>query len=204
MRIKPLPLRAELQDELNALKSAMASLRLAVGARDGVRRSDGNPTGDLKNLLALADLFCAHSHLSEATISNKITAHARLFSRIRENKGCTVKTFHAATTWFSENWPADLAWPKQITRPIAPANSARQRLLCLANTLAAHQGVTHWAISMRLAGKGDFFRRLENGTNPRTDTFEKMLQRFSDNWPADLEWPSEVSRPALRVEGGDA
>jgi hypothetical protein len=78
-------------------------------------------------------------------------------------------------------------------------SSAKQNLLRLSRDLAAHQGVTHWAISMRLFGKGDFFHRLENGGHPRTDTYEKALGLFSQIWPADLEWPRDIERPKKRA-----
>lgn len=79
-------------------------------------------------------------------------------------------------------------------------SSARQNLSSLATVLAAHEGVTHWAISMRLFGKGDFFRKLEGGSNPRTDTYEKALAKFSDLWPEDLEWPQSIPRPSTKKE----
>jgi hypothetical protein len=74
-------------------------------------------------------------------------------------------------------------------------SSARHNLLRLATDLAAHQGVTHWAISMRMFAKGDFFHKLEMGSQPRMDTYEKALGLFSRNWPEDLEWPQDIQRP---------
>jgi hypothetical protein len=75
-------------------------------------------------------------------------------------------------------------------------SSAQKNLLRLAASLAEHENVTHWAISMRLFGKGDFFRRLENGSHPRTDTYERALENFSKAWPEDLTWPSDIPRPS--------
>lgn len=74
-------------------------------------------------------------------------------------------------------------------------SSAKNHILTLAARLGAHQGVTHWAISMRLAGKGDFLQRLERGGDCRTSTYERAMQFFAKTWPADLEWPSDVPRP---------
>jgi hypothetical protein len=75
-------------------------------------------------------------------------------------------------------------------------SSAKHHILTLAARLAAHQGVTHWAISMRLAGKGDFLHRLAKPrADCRTSTYERAMQFFSKTWPADLEWPSDVPRP---------
>lgn len=73
----------------------------------------------------------------------------------------------------------------------------RQALIRLATTLAAHEGVTHFAISMRALGKGDFFHKLiERGADCRTRTAARLFQWFSDHWPADLEWPRDVPRPS--------
>ncbi len=69
-------------------------------------------------------------------------------------------------------------------------------LVTLAEALAAHQGVTHYAISMRAAGKGDFFKRLMRpGADCRHSTAQLMFGWFDLNWPDDLEWPREVPRP---------
>lgn len=76
---------------------------------------------------------------------------------------------------------------------------ARTNLLRLATELSGHEGVTHWAISMRLFGKGDFFFQLEKGRQPRSDTYEKALGLLSQRWPTDLEWPAEIERPAAKT-----
>lgn len=81
---------------------------------------------------------------------------------------------------------ADLAF----VRPAGPD------LVTLATALSAHQGVTHFAISMRARGKGDFFARLMRpGADCRHSTAQAVFAWFDLNWPADLEWPREVPRP---------
>lgn len=67
----------------------------------------------------------------------------------------------------------------------------------LCQDLAAHQKVTHWAISMRMFGKGDFFAKLISGERKgcHTETAETSFQWFSDNWPSDLDWPAHIARP---------
>lgn len=71
----------------------------------------------------------------------------------------------------------------------------RKALISLVEAVAAHNGVTHFAISMRALGKGDFFKRLMEGRDCRTSTAERLLAWFSANWPDDLEWPSDIPRP---------
>ncbi|MCB5198566.1 hypothetical protein LGQ03_04885 [Loktanella sp. TSTF-M6] len=75
-------------------------------------------------LIKLAELHTAFTGGSEATISNKITTNARLFDRLREDKGCTVTTFNNAMRWFDEHWPADLAWPADVPRPSSKGKAA--------------------------------------------------------------------------------
>jgi hypothetical protein len=56
----------------------------------------------------------------------------------------------------------------------------RHALITLADTLAAHQGVTHFAISMRSLGKGDFFKNMkEKGADCRTKTAAMLI--FTQN-----------------------
>ncbi len=53
-------------------------------------------------------------------------------------------------------------------------------LVTLSEALAAHQGVTHFAISMRAKGKGDFFKRLMRpGADCRTTACTKSGSSFS-------------------------
>ena len=73
----------------------------------------------------------------------------------------------------------------------------RTSLITLAETLAAHRGVTHFAISMRALGKGDFFKNMKDkGWDCRTRTAERVLGWFDANWPSDLQWPAPIKRPS--------
>lgn len=72
----------------------------------------------------------------------------------------------------------------------------KHTLLTLADTMASHLGVTHFAISMRALSKGDFFKKLRQpGAGCHIRTAEKLVRWFDENWPEDLEWPSDVRRP---------
>ena len=76
----------------------------------------------------------------------------------------------------------------------------RIALITLADLLAAHQCVTHFAVSMRALGKGDFFKKLKDGGDCRTATASRVMSFFSDNWPADLAWPRDIPRPSKSKE----
>lgn len=76
------------------------------------------------NLIKLAELMARHISRSEATVSTWCVGHARLFKRLRENQGCTIKTANRALHWFHTNWPEDLEWPSDIPRPKKPKKEA--------------------------------------------------------------------------------
>lgn len=73
----------------------------------------------LNHLTILAEAFAKHTDRSEATVSNLVVSHARLFKRLRDGKGCSVATYNNVMAWFSKNWPEDLEWPSDIPRPVA-------------------------------------------------------------------------------------
>lgn len=75
-------------------------------------------------------------------------------------------------------------------------------LIELAEALAAHQGVTHWAISQRIFGRGDVFSRLMDGRNCFHSTIERAERWFGENWPEDLAWPEDIMRPDRYVDRG--
>ncbi len=76
------------------------------------------------DLITLSDLYALHQKRSPATISNRIVGHARLFSRLKQGHGTTIKTYQLALSWFDRNWPEGLQWPDGIARPSASRRSA--------------------------------------------------------------------------------
>lgn len=77
----------------------------------------------------------------------------------------------------------------------------RTHLIDLVQALSAHEGVTHFAISMRIFGKGDFFRGLiDKGWDCRTRTAERVMTWFDTNWPTDLTWPAHIARPSAAAK----
>lgn len=73
---------------------------------------------------------------------------------------------------------------------------ALENLFHLADVLATFENITHWAVSMRVAGKGNFIDRLRKGGDCSTKVYERTINAFSDGWPQDLEWPRHIPRPA--------
>lgn len=78
---------------------------------------------DYAHLTTLATLLGAHQKRSDMTVAKWCGVHSRLFRRLKAGDGCRVDTFNSALQAFSNNWPADLEWPRAIPRP-APKGEA--------------------------------------------------------------------------------
>ena len=74
-------------------------------------------------------------------------------------------------------------------------NATSKHLLDLAGLYGEHLTLSHWRVSYLVRGDGQFFRRLESGKSCTLKTAAAVLTWFSDNWPADLEWPRQIPRP---------
>lgn len=51
------------------------------------------------------------------------------------------------------------------------------------------------------AGDGDFFSRIRDGATFTTRKYDAVVVWFSENWPADAEWPTDVPRPEAADTG---
>lgn len=72
-----------------------------------------------------------------------------------------------------------------------------QQLVTLAEVLAGHRGLKLSTLSTYAARDGKFFRNLkENNASCTLKTAARLLDWFDQNWPADLEWPRHIPRPA--------
>lgn len=80
---------------------------------------------DYEYLTKLSGLLALFTGRSEATISDKIVGHARLFSRLKDGRGCNAHTYQNVMDWFSGNWPADLEWPADVPRPDVPSKERK-------------------------------------------------------------------------------
>lgn len=68
----------------------------------------------------LIDLASAYSAATKMAITSVWVSalNDRAFpSRLNSDKTITIRTYDRAAQWFSDNWPADLAWPDGVMRP---------------------------------------------------------------------------------------
>ena len=106
--------RPEVRDEVAATKAAFKCLREAVmGSMPQL-----NTPGQAADIIRLAEQYAAHQALTLATVSTYAGNDGKLFRRMKlEGAGCTLKTAARLMVWFSDHWPSDLEWPRDIPRP---------------------------------------------------------------------------------------
>lgn len=74
-----------------------------------------------------------------------------------------------------------------------------EQLVQLAETYARHKGVSLSRVSTIIRNDGKFFDSLKAGGDCKMRTFFETLGWFSSNWPRELRWPVNVSRPKARA-----
>lgn len=77
-----------------------------------------------EQLVYLADAYGTHRNLSRSTVSTYAANDGKLMDRLAGGAGCTIRRAQNLLRWFSENWPADLEWPRDIPRPAKSKEAA--------------------------------------------------------------------------------
>lgn len=75
----------------------------------------------IEHIIKLARTYSSYTSLSLATVSTYAANDGKLFRRMEDGAGCTIKRANKLIRWFSAHWPADLDWPSDIPRP-TPTN----------------------------------------------------------------------------------
>jgi len=70
-----------------------------------------------ETLLNLAESYAAHRGLTLSTVSTYAATDGKFFPQLKSGASCTLRRAARVLAWFSENWPADLEWPRDIPRP---------------------------------------------------------------------------------------
>ena len=76
-----------------------------------------------------------------------------------------------------------------------------EHIVQLVHSYGVAVGLTPRTVSTYAAGSGDFCDRLERGHDITTRRAARVVQWLSDRWPADLDWPADIPRPAPRAAG---
>lgn len=72
-----------------------------------------------------------------------------------------------------------------------------EQILRLADLYGQHRGLARATVSTYAANDGKLFADFaEKQTSCTLRRAAAIMRWFSDNWPADLEWPPHIPRPA--------
>lgn len=72
-----------------------------------------------------------------------------------------------------------------------------EHLLILAELYGSNKAIALSTVSLYAAGQGRLMERLRAGCQITVGRRDRILQWFSDHWPAGLDWPQEIERPGL-------
>ena len=89
----------------------------------GIHHADMNT----KDPLNVAQIYSTAAGLSLSTIGNRALNNGRFFKRLLAGHGCTVRNHNRMLQYLSDHWPANLAWPSEIPRPVPSADSPASR-----------------------------------------------------------------------------
>lgn len=69
------------------------------------------------DMIEQAKTYSEHTGRALSTIGSYAVRDGKFFDRLQSGGGCTLKTAGRLLSWFSDNWPSDLEWPRSIPRP---------------------------------------------------------------------------------------
>lgn len=74
------------------------------------------------------------------------------------------------------------------------------QILMLARRYAQRRNITLSSVSTYACGDGSIFEKLSQGKSITAVRARKVINWFSENWPADLAWPDGVERPNHNIK----
>lgn len=76
------------------------------------------------NLRRCAEIYAGVREISIPTLGRLAAGDWRFFERVEDDeKTFTARKYDEVIGWFSENWPDEVDWPSDVSRP--PAESER-------------------------------------------------------------------------------
>ena len=76
-------------------------------------------------------------------------------------------------------------------------NELRLHLISCASAYAAKREVSLSTLGRLAAGDWRFFR--DDGSTFTARKYDEVIGWFSERWPDDVDWPSDVPRPAVEA-----
>ncbi len=71
----------------------------------------------IEQLLTLARQYAASEKLDLSTVSWRSLGDTKKLAALESGRDIQVRRCDAAIQWFSDHWPASLAWPAGVVRP---------------------------------------------------------------------------------------
>lgn len=71
-----------------------------------------------------------------------------------------------------------------------------EQILNLSASYAAARNLSRSRVSTIVFGDGKVIGRLANGSDLTTGRYQHAVDWFSENWPTNKPWPSDIPRPA--------
>ena len=68
-------------------------------------------------LLLVARAYADAAGISLGSAGRRSCGNDKIFLRLADGRGCHSQSLKRAAQWFTENWPADVAWPDGVSRP---------------------------------------------------------------------------------------
>lgn len=75
----------------------------------------------------------------------------------------------------------------------------RDQLISVSDVFCAARQLSRARVSTIVFNAGSTLDRIASGRDLATGNFERAMRWFSDNWPADTEWPEGVPRPQVEA-----
>lgn len=76
-------------------------------------------------------------------------------------------------------------------------NELVAHLLALSMRYAEARRLEESTVGRLAASDGRFFSRIREGKTFTAKKYDEVVGWFSENWPADAEWPSNITRPVV-------
>lgn len=82
--------------------------------------------------------------------------------------------------------------------------SALEQIIELSKAYGSALEVENSTVSWRVFGDSKKLDAIIAGADLQVTRYERALQWFSDNWPEDAAWPTEISRLAQTAKSDDS
>jgi hypothetical protein len=71
----------------------------------------------IQQIVSLGETLAVHIDKSHWSVSSKVSSKSDLLHRLQNGGDVSTRTYEKTILRFSEIWPEDLEWPRDIARP---------------------------------------------------------------------------------------